>query len=61
MRQNLYGQLFHIFSLILNLDEKPLCELLLFGNIQLNVASNREILEATICFIKNMRRFSNAN
>ena len=59
--QNLFGQLFHISSLILNLDDKPLCELVLFGNKQLNVASNRKILQATICFIKNTKRFSNTN
>ena len=48
-------------GLILNLDDKPLCELLLFGDTQLNVASNRKILEATNFFIKNMKRFSNTN
>ena len=61
MRQNLFGQLYRIPGLILNLDDKPLCELLLFGNTQLNVASNRKILEATISFIKDTKRFSNTN
>ena len=61
MRQNLFGQLYHIPGLILNLDDKPLCELLLFGDTQLNVASNRKILEATISFIKDTKRFSNTN
>ena len=32
-------------------------ELLLFGDAQLNVASNRNILEAAISFIKNTKRF----
>ena len=38
-----------------------LCELLLFGDTQLNVARNRKILEATISYIKNMKRFANTN
>ena len=61
MRQNLFGQLFHIPRLILNLDDKPLCELLLFGNSQLNVASNRKILTATISFIKNTKMLAKTN
>ena len=61
MRQNLLDELFHIPGLILSLDYKPLCELLLFANTQRNVASNRKILEATICSVKNTKRFSNAN
>ena len=40
MRQNLFGQLSHVPGLILNLDDKPLCELLLSGDTQLIVASN---------------------
>ena len=61
MRQTLFGQLFHIPGLTLNLYNKPLCELLLFGNTQVNVASNRKILKATICFIKNTKMFSFTN
>ena len=53
--------MYHIPGLILNLDDKPMCELLLFGDTQLNVASNRKILEATISFIKDTKRFSNTN
>ena len=34
---------------------------MLFGDTQLNVASTRKILEATISFIKNTKRFSNIN
>ena len=37
-----------------------MCELLLFGDPQLNAVSNRKILEATISFIKNTKRFSNS-
>ena len=51
MRQNLFGQLSHVPGLIPNLDDKPLCELLLFGDTQLNFANNRKILEATISYI----------
>ena len=61
MHQNLFGQLVHISGLILNVDDTPLCELLLFGDTQLNVASNRKILEATTSLIKNTKRFSNTN
>ena len=57
MRQNLSGQLFHIPGLMLNLDDKALCQLLLFGDTQLNVVSNRKILEAATCFIKNAKGF----
>ena len=61
MRQNLFGQLSHIPGSTLNLDDKPLCELLLFGDPRFSVASNSKILEATISFIKNTKRFSNAS
>ena len=61
MCQNLFGQLSHIPGLTLNLDDKPLCELLLFGDPRFSVASNSKILEATISFIKNTKRFSNAS
>ena len=61
MRQNLFGQLSHLPGLMLNLDDKPLCELFLFGDAQLNIAINRKILEATISYIKNTKRFSNTN
>ena len=44
----------------LALDDEPLCELLLFGDPRFSVASNSKILEATISFIKNTKRFSNA-
>ena len=61
MRQNLFGQLSHISGLTLNLDDNPLCELLLFGDPRFSVASNSKILEATISFIKNTKRFSNTS
>ena len=59
MRQNLFGQLCDIPGLTLNLDNEPLYELLLFGDPQYNVVNNREILEATISFIRNTKNFSN--
>ena len=58
MRQNLFGQLSDIPGLILNVDDKSLCDLLLFGDSKYSVANNRKILEATISFIKNTKRFS---
>ena len=61
MRQNLFGELSHIPGVILDFGDEPLCELLLFGDTQLNVACNQKILEATISYIKNTKRFSNAN
>ena len=45
MRQNLFGQLSDIPGLILNIGDKPLCELHLFGDPQLNVVSNRKSLK----------------
>ena len=42
----------------LNLDDKSLCDLLLFGDSQYNVIINRIILEAIILFIKNTKRLS---
>ena len=61
LRQNLFGQLSDIPGLILNLDDKSLCDLLLFGGSKYSVANNRKILEATISFIKNTKRFSDTN
>ena len=61
MRQNLFGQLSDIPGLILNLDDKSFCEMLLFGDSKYNVANNRKILEATISFITNTKTFSDTN
>ena len=61
MHQNLFGQLSDTPGLILNLDDKSLCDLLLFGDSKYSVANNRKILEATISFIKNTKRFSDTN
>ena len=40
-----------------SLDDKALCDLLLFGDSNDNVIINRAILEATISFIKSTKRF----
>ena len=40
MRRNLFGQLSNTPGLTIDIDDKPLCELLLFGDPQLNVVSN---------------------
>ena len=58
MRQHLFGQLSDIPGLNIYLDDKPLCDLLLFGDSKNSVNTNRIILEATISFIKNTKRFS---
>ncbi len=58
MWRGLFYQLFKILGLSLDLDDKPLCDLLLFGDSHYNVITNRMILEATISFIKNTKRFS---
>ena len=59
MRRNLVGQLSDIPGLTIDIGDKPLCQLLLFGDPQLNVVSNRKILEAKISFMKNTKIFSN--
>ena len=51
MRQDLFDQLSEIPVLNVNLDNKSLCDLLLFGDSQYNAIINRMILEATILFI----------
>ena len=57
MRQDLFGQLSVIPGLNIDLDDKPLCDLLLFGDSKNSVITNRIILEATVSFIKNTKRF----
>ena len=59
MHQKLFGQLSDMPGLALNIDDKTCCELLSFGNPQLNIVSNWKILEATISFVKSMKRLSN--
>ena len=54
MCQNLFDQLSDIPGLTLNIGDKPLCELLLFGDPQCNVVSNEKIIEATISFINSI-------
>ena len=58
MREHLFGQLSDIPGLNIDLDDKPLCDLLLFVDSKNSVITNRIILEATISFIKNTKRFS---
>ena len=58
MRQDLFGQLPVIPGLNIDLDDKPLCDSLLFGDSMNSVIINRIILEATISFIKNTKKFS---
>ena len=58
MRQDLFGRLSEIPGLNIDLDDKPLCDLLLFGDSKKSVIISRIILEATISFIKNTKRFS---
>ncbi len=58
MRRDLFDQLSKIPGLSFDLDDKPLCDLLLFGDSHYNVITNTMILEATISFIKNTKRFS---
>ena len=57
MRQDLFDQLSKILNLYINLNDKPLCDLLLFGNSQNNIIINRIILEAKISFIKIRKGF----
>ncbi len=58
MRRNLFDQPSKTPGLNLDLDDTPLCDLLLFGDLHYNVITNKMILEATISFIKNTKRFS---
>ena len=60
MCRNLFSQLLDIPGLTIDIGDKPLCALLLFGDPQLNVVSSRKTLEATISFCKNTKRFSNS-
>ena len=48
MRQDLFGRLSEIPSLNIDLEDKPLCDLLLFGDSKNSVIINRIILEAAI-------------
>ena len=58
MRCDLLGQLSEIPGLeISHYDSKSLCALLLYGSPLLNIIANRIIMEATISFIKETKRF----
>ena len=58
IRCDILGQLSEIPGLdISQYDSKPLCTLLLYGSPLLNVFANRIIMEATISFLKETKRF----
>ena len=58
LRQDLLGQLSEILNEdALNLDPKELCHLMLYGSPSLSVIDNRMIIEATIQYIENSKRF----
>ena len=53
--QDLFGHLKHILDFnVLDIDSKSLCDLLLFGEPDLDVSVNKMIIEEKIHFIKNM-------
>ena len=57
-RMNLFRQLAEVPDLgITDMDSKALCDLLLYGNADLNISRNRMIIESTISFIEKTRRF----
>ena len=58
MRLDLFEPLSEIPGLNIDLDDKPMCDLLLFGDSKNSAIINRRILEATISFIKNTKRLS---
>ena len=59
MRRDLLGQLSDIPGIdITVMDSESLCQLLLFGSINLTVVENRIVVEATMAYIKATKRFS---
>ena len=57
-RRDLLGSLSDIPGLdIVGLDTQSLCHLILFGNADLTLITNRMIMEATITYIKATKRF----
>lgn len=56
-----FYQLSEIPGSIVYMYDKPLCDLLLFGDSQHNVIFNRIILEATIYFINKREKFFRVN
>ena len=54
MRQDFFDQLSEIHGLNVNLDDKPLCDLALFGHSKNNVITNKIILKGKISFIKSI-------
>ena len=57
MRQDLFGRLSEVPGLNIDREDKPLCDLLLFGDSKNSVIINRIILDAIISFIKATKRF----
>ena len=57
MRRNLVSQLSDIPGLILTIGDKPLCELLLFRDPQLNVISNRKPLKLQYLLLRIRKSF----
>ena len=58
LRQDLVGQLSQILNKdALNLDRKELCHLILYGSPFLSMIDNRMIMEATIQYFENSKRF----
>ena len=61
MRTDLFGQLVDVPGLDItstSMDSKDLCQLLLYGNIKLNVVENRMVIEATISMMNDPRDFA---
>ena len=61
MRQDLFDQLSEVPGLNVDLDDKLLCDMLMFGDSKNVVIINRIILEAKTSFIKNTKRFADRN
>ena len=58
MRNELFGRLSEVPGpKISNLSATEICELILYGSSELNVLANRLLMEATLHFIKNTKRF----
>ena len=58
MRSELFGQLSEVPGFkISNLLAKEICELILYGSSELKLLANRLLMEATLHFIKNTKKF----
>ena len=57
-RMDLFRQLAEVPDLdITDMESKSLCDFLLYGSDNLNITTNRKIIEATISFIEKTRGF----